>query len=220
VTAAAIVLAAGRGTRFGGGKMLARVDDRPMLQHVLDLCAAARLTPVVVVLGADADAAERMLSWRAETRLVNPAPERGLASSLQIGFAALERVPGVLRAVILLGDQPWLRASQLAQISAVPGDDERPIVVPRYADGRPGNPVLLERAGWPLVARLEGDRGIAQLFEAESARIRYVDVAGHNPDVDTRSDLAASTRGAGPGQSGRRVAGGRSRPSAARPRRS
>ena len=85
---AAIVLAAGAGSRFGGGKLLATVDGRPLLQHTLDRLAEAGIDDVIVVLGADAAAVEAAIEWRAERRVVNPEPERGLASSLAIGRAA------------------------------------------------------------------------------------------------------------------------------------
>ena len=94
------------------------------------------------------------------------------------------------RAVVLLGDQPRLSAAQLDVILAVPRDESRPIVVPRYS-GMPGNPVLLERAAWPLAAQLEGDTGMVQLFATNRDLVRYVDVEGANPDVDTAADLAA-----------------------------
>ncbi|HEY7940414.1 MAG TPA: NTP transferase domain-containing protein, partial [Candidatus Limnocylindrales bacterium] len=83
-----VVLAAGAGSRFGGGKLLAPLEGRPVLQHVLDTLAAAGLTNVVVVLGEDAEAVETALRWRTERRVRNPDPARGLASSLQVGLAA------------------------------------------------------------------------------------------------------------------------------------
>jgi molybdenum cofactor cytidylyltransferase len=93
------------------------------------------------------------------------------------------------RAVVLLGDQPRLSAAQLGTILAAPQDAARPFVVPRYG-GAPGNPVLLERAAWPFAARLGGDTGMAQLFRNNPEMVRYVDVEGTNPDIDTRRDLA------------------------------
>ena len=185
---AALILAAGRGSRFGGGKMLALIKGRPMLQHVLDAAEAAELDPVVVVLGADSGLIERTLVWRSETRFVNPDPDRGLSSSLAIGLTALG---GQERVLVLLGDQPFVSAQKLSLIASTPRDPEHPIVVPRYADGKPGNPVLIEREALVLAARLEGDRGMSQLFSAEPDLIRYVDVPGTNPDVDTLADLTA-----------------------------
>src|SRR6266536_295408 len=91
-TVAAIVLAAGAGSRFGGGKLLAPLDGRPLLQHVLDALAlvgeGGGLDEVIVVLGQDGDSVERAIGWRGEMRVRNPDPDRGLASSVQIGLAA------------------------------------------------------------------------------------------------------------------------------------
>lgn len=190
IRTAAVILAAGRGERFGGGKMLADVNGRPMLQHVLDLAAAAELEPVVVVLGDDADLVEAAIAWRGEVRVRNAEPGRGISSSLTL---ALDAAPEAQRALVLLGDQPFLRPNQIGRILATERNSARPIVVPRYS-GRPGNPVLLEREAWPLARSLSGDRGMSQLFTAHPQLIRYVDVPGDNPDVDTRLDLAALSR--------------------------
>jgi molybdenum cofactor cytidylyltransferase len=192
---AGIILAAGRGRRFGGGKMIAALEGRPLLQHVLDLAAAVSLEPLVVVLGADAARIERSIAWRGETLVRNPAPERGLSSSLRLGLDELERIqPDCRRTAVLLGDQPRLAAEQLRTLLDQPLDEEQPIIVPRYADGRPGNPVLLERGAWPLAAYLSGDRGMSQLFEARPQLVRHIDLPGSNPDVDTPAHLASLER--------------------------
>jgi molybdenum cofactor cytidylyltransferase len=187
--AAALVLAAGAGKRFGGQKLLAQLNGTPILQYVLNFAATAELDPVVVVLGADAEVVVTRLWWRSEVRLVNPAPEEGISSSVRMGIASL-LLSDAQRAVVLLGDQPRLSAAQLEVILGAPVDESRPIVLPRY-NGKPGNPVLLERAAWPLAERLEGDSGMAQLFAANPDLLRYVDINGANPDVDTAADLAA-----------------------------
>jgi len=79
---AAIVLAAGAGSRFGGGKLLASLEGRPILQHVLERLEAADLDEVIVVVGADADAVEGAIDASAARLVVNPAPDEGLSSSL------------------------------------------------------------------------------------------------------------------------------------------
>lgn len=215
--AAGIVLAAGEGRRFGGAKVLASLDGRPLLQHVLDTCAAARLQPLIVVLGPDSASIDESIRWRTELRITNPDPGLGLSSSIRLGIAALFRAqPLPTSVLIVLGDQPRLEPAQIAQIVSVPFDPGRPVVVPRYADGEPGNPVRIEREGWSLVDELEGDRGLAQLFERRPELVRFVDVPGTNPDVDTPADLAALSRGAGPTRSDHTAAAGRSRPSGVR----
>ena len=76
---------------------------------MLDALAEAGVGEVVVVLGDDAAAIEGAIAWRGERRVVNPDPERGLSSSLQVGF---EAVPATAKAVLVaLGDQPLVSAA-------------------------------------------------------------------------------------------------------------
>lgn len=165
--------------------MLAEVDGRPMLQHVLNLAASVELDPVAVVLGEDAEQIESTVEWRGERRVVNTDPGRGISSSVALGLAQLGDAERVL---VLLGDQPFLSAENVRVITAAPRDATRPIIVPRYG-GVPGNPVLLEREAWPLAQSLEGDRGMSQLFAPHQDLVRYIDVEGSNPDIDTPDEL-------------------------------
>ena len=148
---AGLILAAGRSTRFGANKLLADVDGRPMLQHVLDLAAAA---------GLDSGRGRRRvpvtrpstpsLTWRGEQVVVNPDPERGLSSSVQarIGRARRERRVARRRAARRPAVPDY---DQVRRILATPdGQGHDRSCVPRYA-GRPGNPVVLDAFG--LAAR-------------------------------------------------------------------
>ncbi len=190
---AAIVLAAGAGSRFGGGKLLAPLEGRPVLQHVLDTLAAAGLTDIVVVGGDDSAAMEAALRWRGERRVRNPDPARGLASSLQVGLAAVDggsdsSVEGVL---IVLGDQPDLRVETVEAILGAGTLEAEPrAVVPRYERDRGRNPVLLPRRLWPAVAALSGDQGLGGWLAAHPEQVREVPLPGTNPDVDRPADLA------------------------------
>jgi molybdenum cofactor cytidylyltransferase len=162
-----------------------------MLEHVLDAAAAARLEPVVVVLGEARDRIELAVGWRAELRIRNPDPARGLASSLRIGLEAITAArPPVDAVVILLGDQPRVGAAVIAALLQGRAASDRPIVVPRYADGGGANPVVLARAAFDLAAGLEGDHGLGPLIAARPELVEVVDVPGTNPDVDTPADLA------------------------------
>jgi CTP:molybdopterin cytidylyltransferase MocA/SAM-dependent methyltransferase len=188
---AAVVLAAGAGSRFGGGKLLASVSGRPMLQHVLDRLDDAGLAEVVVVLGDDADAIEAAMGWRHERRIRNPHPDRGLSSSLRLGVEAVD--DGVDAALIVLGDQPLVSVDAIRALHEAPADPARPIVVPVYEDDGGRNPVLLERPAFRVVADATGDRGLGPLIEAHPELVRAVAVhVQTNPDIDTRADLVAA----------------------------
>ena len=183
----AVVLAAGAATRFGGGKLLARLSGRPVLQHVLDALHEAGLAEVVVVLGAHAQEIEAGIAWRGERRIRNPEPELGLSSSLAIGLAAV--APSATRALIVLGDQPALSREVIRRLLDEPDDPARPVVVPRYADDSARNPVLLSRPAFALAADATGDRGLGPVLTAHPDLVREVSVPGSNPDVDTPADL-------------------------------
>jgi len=183
----AVVLAAGSASRFGSVKLLAPLGGRPVLQHVLDAVHGAGLTHVVVVLGDDADAIEAAIDWHGERRVSNPDPAQGLSSSVGIGMAAVPA--SAARALIVLGDQPAINPETVRTVLEQPEDPSRPVVVARYEDDSARNPVLLERAAFPLVAEATGDRGLGPVLAAHPELVREVIVSGSNPDVDTPADL-------------------------------
>jgi CTP:molybdopterin cytidylyltransferase MocA len=193
----AVILAAGAGTRFGGGKVRAPLDGRPLLAHVLAAVHEAGIRRVVVVLGRDAGAvldAVRDVEPAAlagVTVAVNPAPERGLSTSLRLGFGVASAAPAPEGVLFLLADQPRVRAAVLRALCDAPAPDGAVAVAPRYDEDAAPNPVLLLRAGWPLVAGMDGDRGLGPLLARETGRVIRVPVPGANPDIDTRADLAA-----------------------------
>jgi CTP:molybdopterin cytidylyltransferase MocA/precorrin-6B methylase 2 len=191
---AALVLAAGTGSRFGGGKLLAPLAGRPILQHVLDRLAEAGLDDVTVVLGRDAPAIERAIAWRSERRIVNPDPDRGLASSLQVGMAALD--PATDAVLIALGDQPLVAVETIRSLLDAPADPSRPAVVPAYAADLGRNPVLLRRAAFGFVGEATGDRGLGPVLDAHPETVHAIPVSGDNPDVDTQADLARTAEAA------------------------
>jgi CTP:molybdopterin cytidylyltransferase MocA/SAM-dependent methyltransferase len=189
-----LVLAAGAGSRFGGGKLLAPIGGRPVLQHVLDALATAGVGEVVVVLGRDAVDVEAAITWRAERRVVNPEPERGLASSLQVGFEAVGPSAGAV--LVALGDQPLVSAEVVRSLLDATVVPDRPIVVPAYADEHGRNPVLIRPAAFGLIAEVTGDRGLGPILAAHPELIVEIPVSGANPDVDTAADLVRAIEAA------------------------
>lgn len=198
----AIVLAAGVGSRFGGRKLLAPIEGRPVLQHVLDRIAMAGIRRVIVVLGDDARELQATIAWRDEERVVNPEPARGLASSLHVGMAALPA--DTEAALIVLGDQPRMPVEAVTALLAAGVDARRPIAVPAYPRDAGRNPVLVGRGAFALAEAADGDRGLGPVLAAHPELVREVPVdaavaAGGNPDIDTRADhvrLLTSTWGA------------------------
>jgi molybdenum cofactor cytidylyltransferase len=194
----AVVLAAGKGGRFGSSKLHASLRGRPLLGHVLDVVLSARqrglLSRGFVVL-AQGDEASRELAHAAGlSSLVNSAPELGLGHSLQLALNQLQSLPDPpAGALVFLGDQPLVRLDVVDAVISAWQEKLPALVRPRYQASplTPGHPVLLDRSIWHLAARLQGDAGFAAILDSTDLNALTIDVTGDNPDVDTRADLIA-----------------------------
>lgn len=108
IAPAAIVLAAGQGTRMRSRlpKVLHPLAGRSLVDHVLDALADAGIVRPVVVTGQGADAVEAAVGTRAST--ARQEPQRGTADAVRIGMQA---VPAETETVLVtMGDaplQPW-----------------------------------------------------------------------------------------------------------------
>lgn len=191
----AIILAAGRASRFGAGaddsKVLARLDGKPLVRHVAEAALASRARPVVVVIGHAGAGVRAALDGLDATIVDNPHAASGMAGSLKAGVAALPA--DCAGALILLADMPRVRARTLdALIAAYAAGDRRPDAVAPVFAGRRGNPVLLGRALFGAVAGLEGDVGARALLAEADVREIEVDDPGVSIDIDTRAALRAA----------------------------
>lgn len=186
---AGIVLAAGLSRRMGRPKLLLPVEDGTALVRVaVESVLAARLDPVVVVLGAEADAVAAALGGLPVRTTVNPRYADGQSTSLRAGVDALG--PGVEAVVVALGDQPLPDPTLIARLVEAYRATTRPIVVPRYRDGR-GNPVLFSAALFEELRTVEGDQGGRSLIARDAGRVAEVRVDAAMPaDVDTPEDYA------------------------------
>jgi CTP:molybdopterin cytidylyltransferase MocA len=178
---AAVILAAGASRRFGSSKAAVRIGSRTMVQVVVDTATAAELSPVLVVAPASVPVPESVTAVR------NEAPDRGMSRSLQLGIAAVP--PEVEAATVLLADQPTVSVEHLRALDARRGGT--PVVATR-SEGVLGPPVLIEREGFELVARVVGDAGLRDLFRTDPSLVTPVDHATV-PDVDTVADLERIT---------------------------
>jgi molybdenum cofactor cytidylyltransferase len=192
---AAIVLAAGRSSRMGAeNKLLAEVDGISMVARAVDAALGARLSPVIVVTGHDADRVRAALPGRSVIFAHNPHHDEGMSTSLRAGVDQLgEDVDGV---VVCLGDMPRVTSSHLeALLAAFDPAEGRSICVPTW-EGRRGNPVLFAARFFPEMRRFEGDVGARTLLSKHAAFVCSVPMAdrGVTLDVDTPEALAALAR--------------------------
>jgi len=191
---AAVVLAAGRGSRFGGEvpKPLARLGRRSLIGHAVAAASASGLRPVVVVVGFRGDEVAGAAGTLAEI-VENPAWEEGMATSLRAALAAVMPDTAVSAVAVALADQPRVGAESYRRLVAAhrQGAD---LAVATY-DGERGHPVLIGREHWAEAMKLEGDQGARSLLERYAVVAVPCDGTGDAVDIDTQDDLTALEEG-------------------------
>jgi CTP:molybdopterin cytidylyltransferase MocA len=175
---AALVLAAGGGSRFSAGhKLLAQFRGRALVTWAAEAAEEAALDETIVVVG---ETPLTDVLPGSVTVVPNPDWEEGIATSL---WAGLEAAAGFDAVVVGLGDQPLIPVSAWRALAA----STSPIAVATYG-GRRRNPVRLARSVWALLPRT-GDEGARALMRAQPDLVAEVPCQGEPADVDTVGDL-------------------------------
>ena len=180
MTTAAILLAAGAGTRYQGGshKLLAPLRGRRVIDWSLEHVASATFAETILIVGAVTFQTDAVV-----TTLHNPDWASGQATSLALGIDHA-RTAGHDAVVVGLGDQPFVPAEAWRAVSAATS----PIAVAVYEGHRGPNPVRLAAEVWPLLAR-DGDEGARRLIRVRSDLVAEVTCPGSPADIDTVEDL-------------------------------
>lgn len=194
----AILLAAGGGSRFGGGKLLAEFGGRPLVVAALDALALAPVDETLVVVGAEAEEMRRVCEPYDVVVVENADWVLGQATSVLAGLRAC--APEARAAVVLLGDQPLVGAETVERLLAA-YDEGAKVAVATYG-GRRRNPVLFSREVWALLEEeLAGDEGARSVLRRHPELVQEVpcDGVGDPADVDTMDDLRRLEEMRGPG---------------------
>lgn len=191
----AIVLAAGRGVRFGGGKLTASLDGAPLVAGALLTAFLSPVRQVFVALGPEPDvrkAVETTAARLAATHRLVLVPVEDPSAGMGASLAAAARsVPHDTAGVfVFLGDMPRIDPATPAKL-AERLRDPRQIVVPTHL-GRRGHPVLFGAKWLAVLAALSGDEGARAMIDAAGGQLVRVPVEdpGVHLDVDRPSDLA------------------------------
>ncbi|MDR1777333.1 MAG: nucleotidyltransferase family protein [Desulfovibrio sp.] len=204
---ACLTLAAGGGTRLGGGKLLLPWKGRPLVVHALEKSLAAPgLASVVLVLGHQAAALRHALKDVIAPDILpflriayNARWREGQSTSLLCGIQALLNSPeadALESVLVLLGDQTLVKEDTIrllcmAHNEARADNTGHAATVPTYR-GKRGNPVILSRILLPSLLTLSGDTGARGLLThlGENLLRLPVDDRGVLLDVDTPQDYA------------------------------
>jgi CTP:molybdopterin cytidylyltransferase MocA len=187
MTTAAIVLAAGGGSRFraSGGdvhKLLAAYLGRTVVEWSIEAAASAQLDATYVVRGAT-DLPMPALVANKVRFVRNDRWREGIATSLQAGVTQA-RLDGHAAVVVGLGDQPLVQTDAWRLVARA---TTSPVAVATYR-GERGNPVRLSSMVWPLLPR-GGDEGARVVMRRRPDLVVEVPCPGRAADIDTVDDL-------------------------------
>lgn len=188
-----VLLAAGRGVRFGGGKLAAAL---PQASHgvaagtPVGLASAHHLLaalPEVVAVVRPEDSTLATGLAAAGARVVACArADEGMGASLACGVAAARDADGW---VIALGDMPWIAPATVDAVAAAlrAGGE---VVAPWYR-GQRGHPVGFAASCRAALTALGGDEGARSILRERKDAVRLVNVddPGVLGDVDRVEDL-------------------------------
>jgi len=190
----ALVLAAGKGSRFGGGKLTAPWLGGVLIDGALAAAFAAPVRTVTVVWGADEAVSEAAQAFAERTgqagqlRIVHA--ERfaeGLSESLKAGVASLP--PDTEGLYVFLGDMPQVPPSIPPLLEEALRNGAQ-AAAPIF-NGVRGHPALIGAGLLSRLSGLTGDRGAGALLDGLGSALALVETADDGVvwDVDLPNDL-------------------------------
>ena len=206
-----ILLAAGRGERFGGSKLLATtrlersgastlVASRPEPARIDSNAGAAgecigamacrnllTVLPRVIAVVRPDDAALAAALGAAGARIVRCASaDAGMGASLACGVLATKDAAGW---IVALGDMPWIDPSTIARVAAAIGQGAA--VAAPFHRGQRGHPVGFGAACFAALAALSDDDGAKSIVASHRDSLVRLDVddEGTVRDIDHPADI-------------------------------
>ena len=184
---AAIILAAGASTRLGHPKQLALLNGEPLLARAIRTAQEAGLTPILVVLGANAAEIQQSCPLGPAQLVLNDEWPEGMGSSVRAGISRLgKQTEGV---VLMTCDQPAVDAAHLRRLIQA-GTELKSPVASQYAshpgEEKRGVPAYFPHTLFSELLLLRGDAGARNLLaSAKSLELKFGEV-----DIDTPAALA------------------------------
>lgn len=177
-----VILAAGKGERFGGGKLHAEFSGSSLILRAMQ--AVPEGCPAAVVTGDNGIAA---LAGEHNMSVVwNHQPELGISRSVCLGTMAMTQCDAIC---FLVADQPLLKRESICRLldewKRYPG-----CIIRASHDGKPGNPCIFPREFYPALCSLQGDRGGSAVARAVPDRVRFMELSARElMDCDTPEAL-------------------------------
>jgi CTP:molybdopterin cytidylyltransferase MocA len=177
----ALILAAGKSSRMGKDKAGLPFGKHTVVEHLITLYKGAGIHAITVISG-DNTPALKALGFQARI-LPNPAPERGMFSSVQRGLAALS--PETQAFFVHPVDIPLVSCPTLLTLMhAMETHPHKNAFIPVFQE-EGGHPPLLRAKLIPSLLAFSGEGGLRKFLETSAALKIPCPDAGIVKDMDT-----------------------------------
>lgn len=182
---AILLLAAGESTRMGQAKPLLPWGDCTLIEQQIDKLNKTGF-PVFVVLGAHSEKIEPIIHDKSVSLVLNENWRSGLGSSISKGVEAISRqIPTADAILIALVDQPFLSTEYLQRMIAAYKPGQNSIIASGSPDGWFGVPALFDKACFPSLAQLNGEKGAKGIIRQHQTKTILVETNSILRDMDT-----------------------------------
>lgn len=183
---AALLLAAGKSSRFGANKLLHPLDGVPIALHAAIALKSA--CPDALAVVSPGSPLQALLAQAGLRTVVSERAHEGMGESLKSGIVATPEADGWL---VALADMPFIRPTTHLNIERALWHGAA-IAAPAFR-GERGHPVALSARFRSDLLALGGDAGARAILKSHAREIRLIEVddPGVLMDIDTPQDLPA-----------------------------
>lgn len=183
-----VILAAGSSSRLGRPKQLVEFQNKPLLQHMIDIVAPFHFNPSVLVLGANADQIRQATDLNSVTVLSNESWPEGIASSIRLGVSESMKLNESLESILfLLSDQPFVTTELIEELIQKHVEDNQRITACSYKNNI-GVPAIFGKSFFTQLMDLKGDVGAKKIIAQNPEQVDSVVFEDGSFDVDTEED--------------------------------
>ena len=187
-----VILAAGDSTRMRFPKALLPLGEGTFLTRILETVKGLSLQTPYVILGRHAADIEPSIADRSCVVLINPDPQRGQLSSIQLAVAHLDASCG--GCLIWPVDHPTVSLALIQNLVTRFCESEPPLAMPLHGQ-RKGHPAIFHRRLFDELLAEPLGKGLKEMvyrYQYETALLETDEVATV-ADIDTPEDFLKLT---------------------------
>ena len=188
LSVAAIVLAAGQGSRMGGRKLLLPIGNSTVVELTVQSLLSVPVKDLVVVTGFYGVAIEHQLRKFPVRFALNPDPSSDMAESIRCGLRMVNPAD-VETFLVMPADMPLVSPTTVRALVTSLLDSDKSIAVPVFRNRR-GHPVVFRSNLYEQVLNFRSPQGIRPLVYGDPSWVLLVEVddEGVVADLDSWDD--------------------------------